>query len=187
MKMKTELNEYLFDEFGVEGDRTQLSEAWPFVLSETAVVDGEHYFEFEADGDRYYAIYGSSIRMRKKEGSLSDMKLQERGAKWIGSRGPVDLNTSRGEHPVVPLIPQRRARIEELAQQVRSGTPVKILEGLFLERTREHLALIEFAGEDFVHVVGDHVCITGIPKSSLSAWMILSRAIGHYIEKTQTG
>lgn len=182
--MKRELNDYLFDEFGVDGDRSGVSETWPFVLTEVASIDGAHFFEFESDGAPYYAIYGDSLRIISRDGTLAEIKLQERGAKWIGSRGPIDLNTSRGEHPVIPLIPQRRARIEELAHELRAANEVKILEGLFLERTKEYLALVGFSGEDLVHVIGDNIRITDIPTSTLSSWKVLSRAIGAYIERS---
>jgi hypothetical protein len=62
------------------------------------------------------------------------------------------------------MIPERRARIEELAGALSRRGSLKILEGLFLEKTREYLALVEFSEEEVVHVVGDTFQITDIPK-----------------------
>ncbi len=180
--MKRELNEYLFFEFGVEADEAQISDSWPFELKEVGAVEDEQVFEFESDGEEFFAIFGRSIRYEPKDGAdLELLGRQIRGARWIGSRGPVDLATSRGEHPVIPMIPVRRSKIEELARSLgRAGDP-KILEGLFLEESHEFLALIEFPGEEVVHVVGDSVRIPDIPKSPASPWKLLSRAIGNQI------
>jgi hypothetical protein len=177
--MKRELNEYLFFEFGIDGDESQVSDTWPFSLKDVGIVEDEHVFEFESEGEEFFAIYGHSIRNELKEGTdLQMLGNQIRGARWIGEHEPVDLSTSRGEHPIVPMIPIRRAKIQELAHSMgRSGNP-EILEGLFLEQSREYLALVEFPGERVVHVVGTSFQILDIPKTSTSAWKLLSRAVG---------
>ncbi|MBK8478134.1 MAG: hypothetical protein IPL39_18055 [Opitutaceae bacterium] len=177
--MKRELNEYLFLEFGVEGTELQISESWPFELKEVGVVEGEHVFEFENDDEEFLAVYGRCLRFESKDGAdLELLGRQIRGSRWIGARGPVSLSTSRGEHPVVPMIPERRTKIEELACGLgRTGVP-QILEGLFLEKSREYLALVELPDEEVVHVVGSSIQIPDIPKSAVSAWKVLSRAVG---------
>jgi hypothetical protein len=177
--MKRELNGYLFFEFGCEGEESQVSDSWPFDLKEVGLIEDEHVFEFESGGEEFFAFYGRSIRYEPKDGAdLELLARQIRGAHWIGSRGPVDLDTSRGEHSVIPMIPVRRSKIEDLARALgRAGDP-KILEGLFLEESREFLALVEFPGEDVVHVVGDSVQIPDIPRSPVSPWKLLSRAVG---------
>lgn len=177
--MKRELNEYLFHEFGVEDSELRISDSWPFELKELGMVEGEHVFEFNADGEEFFAISGRALRFDKKDGAdLPLLGRQIRGSRWIGARGPVSLSTSRGEHPFIPMIPERRMRIEELACRLgHTGVP-KILEGLFLEKTREYLALVEFPNEEVFHVIGSSIQIPGIPKSEVSAWKVLSRAVG---------
>jgi hypothetical protein len=180
--MKAELNEYLFHEFGSDGHTSQISESWPFPLTSVGVFDGEHFFEFEVDGEGYYAIYGTPIRMLKRDGTLTDILRQIRGGRWIGRHNPVDLNTSRGDHPVIPRIPERRAEIERLAGIVKPGRSVRILEGLFLEESKEYLGLVQFGDEASVTVVGNSFCIPNISTGTISPWKILSRAIGEHIE-----
>jgi hypothetical protein len=177
--MRRELNEYLFFEFGADGEESQISDSWPFEFKAVGIVEDEHIYEFESDGEEFFAIYGRSIRYESKDGAdLELLGRQIRGARWIGARGPVDLATSRGEHPVIPMIPVRRSKIEELARSLgRAGIPT-ILEGLFLEESREFLALVEFPGEEVVHVVGNSIRIPDIPKSPVSNWKTLSRAVG---------
>jgi hypothetical protein len=85
------------------------------------------------------------------------------GSAWIGARHPVDLNTARGDDPVVPRLPDRRRRFEALAARLRPGTPVKILEGLFLEASREHLGLIAFECDGTAHIVGDRITVRHVP------------------------
>jgi hypothetical protein len=45
----------------------------------------------------------------------------------------VNLNTARGDDPVVPRLPDRRRRFEALAARLRPSTPVTISEAV-LER-----------------------------------------------------
>lgn len=177
--IKYELNEYLFFEFGVDGDEILISDIWPFDLMAIGEIEGESIFEFTTNNEPYYAIYGRSIRCEPKDGAdLELLSYQIRGAQWIGSQGPVDLSTSRGEHPSIPLVPERRNCIETLARELGRKGNVKILEGLFLEKRREYLALVEFSGENIVHVVGSSIRILDIPKSKISPWKVLARAIG---------
>ncbi len=180
--MKTELNGYLFCEFGCEGDVSDVREDWPFVLRDVGSVDGENIFEFSGDGEEYFAISGRSLSFERKDGAdLAIFSRQRRGASWIGAQGPVDLQTSRGEHPTIPMIPQRKARIAELASALNRRGSMRILEGLFLEESRQYLALVKFSEEDVVHVVGDAMSILDIPELPISSWKILSRAVGSVI------
>jgi hypothetical protein len=105
------------------------------------------------------------------------------GSVWIGSRNPVDLDTTRGEHPVVPRLPERKKRFDELASALRPGMEFKVLEGLFLEATAEHVGLIQFTGEQCAHIVGDNITLRDIPFPDLSAWRRLSIGIGKLIEE----
>ncbi len=182
--MKAELNEYLFYEFGMDldGDPSRISDSWPFVLTPVGIFDDEYFFEFEADGEGYYAIYGRPIRMHSRDGTLAEILREIRGRRWIGERDPVDLDTTRGEHPVIPRLPERRAEIERLANAMRPGVSVRILEGLFLERSQEYLALVQFAGEGVVAVIGNSICIVNINAGTLSPSKVLSRAIGEHLE-----
>ena len=138
--MKRALNAYLFREFGVgdsDADAPQISERWPFRLVEVLSFEHQsrmiHLFRFEDHGDAYYAVYGRNLNFSPVTGFTPEAaKDQIIGSAWIGSRRPVDLNTARGDDPVVPRLPDRRRRFEALAARLRPGTPVTILEGLFL-------------------------------------------------------
>jgi hypothetical protein len=78
--MKTELNGYLFLEFGFDGDESQVREDWPFVLSEVGSADGDHVFSFECDEEEYYAISGASLSFQRKDGAdFALLQIQRRG------------------------------------------------------------------------------------------------------------
>ena len=54
-ELKTELNGYLFLEFGVDGDESRVSEDWPFELHELVRTYDLAVFEFHQD-QAYFAV-----------------------------------------------------------------------------------------------------------------------------------
>jgi hypothetical protein len=193
--MKRALNAYLFWEFGVgdsDADATQITDQWPFRLEEVLSFDHQgraiHLFRFEDHGDAYYAVHGRNLNFFPVTGFTPEAaKDQIIGSAWIGSRHPVDLNTARGDDPVVPRLPDRRRRFEALAARLRPGTPVKILEGLFLETSREHLGLIAFEGDGTAHIVGDRITVRHVPYAGASPWRRLSAGIGRLVVEGRLG
>jgi hypothetical protein len=194
--MKKELNEYLFLEFGLdtEGeDISRVSNDWPFQLEqldEIELPDGDttYVFRFESDGELLYAIAGRSMTFFSSSGiDLPNLRRQILGSAWIADRSPIDLNTSRGEHLVIPRVPDRRKRIESLTRDLDPTRPFTILEGLFLESAREHLALVRFDGDDDAHVVVDKIRMKNIPFQEASPWRRLAIGIGTLIERGQLG
>ena len=193
--MKRELNEYLFLEFGVgtsEGDEERVSEDWPFVLQLAFSFDrcGEvtHVFSFDYEGEAYFAIYGTGLNFFPQAGLDPEaFKNQLIGSSWIGSRDPIDLDTSRGDDPVVPRISDRRHRFQQLAQNFRPDAPFKLLEGLYLAVSQEYLGLIQFEGENKAHIIGDRITMRDIPYPGLSSWRRLSIAIGKLVTDGMLG
>ena len=194
--MKREINQYLLLEFGLDesdADIDRASDEWPFTLTDCGTVketDGSmtHLFRFTHEGSDYFAIYGSSINFFPSDGlDTATVILQIRGSKWIGARSPIDLNTSKGDHPVVPRIPDRKARFDELARQIDAHRPYTICEGLFLEKTREHLGLIVFQDDHTAAIVGDRITMRNIPFPQVSPWRRLSIGIGRLLEQGKLG
>lgn len=194
--MKREINHYLLLEFGLndsDADIDRVSDEWPFTLIDcgpVAETDGDmtHLFSFSHEGREYFAVRGSSITFFPSDGLDTAMvKLQVRGSKWIGARSPVDLNTTKGDDPVVPRIPDRKARFEELARKIDAQRPFTISEGLFLEKTREHLGLVVFQGDRTAAIAGDRITMRNIPYPQLSPWRRLSIGIGRLLEQGTIG
>ena len=193
--MKHALNAYLFREFGVgdsDADATQITNRWPFRLEEVLSFDHQgraiHLFRFEDHGEAYYAVYGHSLTFFPVTGFTPEAaKYQIIGSAWIGSRHPIDLNTARGDDPVVPRLPDRRRHFEALAARLRPGTPVRILEGLFLEVSCEHLGLIAFEGDRTAHIVGDRITVRHVPYAGASPWRRLSAGIGRLVVEGRLG
>jgi hypothetical protein len=193
--MKRELNEYLFLEFGVgtsEGDQERVSEDWPFVLQWAFSVDlyGEvtHVFSFDYEDEAYFAVYGTRLNFFPQAGLDSEaFKHQLIGSSWIGWREPLDLDTSRGDDPVVPRISERRQRFQQLAQSLRADAPFKILVGLYLAASQEYLGLIQFEGESKAHIVGDRITMRNILYPGLSPWRRMSIGIGKLVTDGRLG
>jgi hypothetical protein len=193
--MKRELNEYLSSEFGVgtaEGDQERVREDWPFVLQLAFSFDlyGEvtHVFSFDYEAEAYFAVYGTSLNCFPQAGLDSEaFKHQLIGSSWIGSREPLDLDTSRGDDPVVPRIPERRQRFQHFAQSLRADAPYKILVGLYLVASQEYLGLIQFEGESEADIVGDRITMRNIPYPGLSPWRRLSIGIGKLVTDGRLG
>ena len=109
-QLKKEINEYLFFEFGVEGDESRISEEWPFILNKAGEIDGEEIFEFNSDNEAYYAIYGRRLRYLRKDGTIDDLKIEFIGSSWIARQKPITLDESFGDHPKIPRAIDRRKK-----------------------------------------------------------------------------
>ena len=58
--LKKEMNEYLFLEFGLDGDESLISETWPFNLRTISESPDLTVFEFHED-EPYFALVGESM------------------------------------------------------------------------------------------------------------------------------
>jgi hypothetical protein len=188
--MKREVNKYLFDEFEfntARGAEEKISAEWPFVLQLEFSHDlggkKTNVFSFNHEGEAYYAVHGAAIDFFTRSGLDAKMfKNQLVGAHWLGLRNPVNLHTERPGDPKVPGVSDRRQRLERLARDFRPGAPFVILEGLFLEISKEHVGLIQFQGENVAHIVADRFRLRDIPYPDISNWRRLSVGIGKLIE-----
>ncbi|HET9714023.1 MAG TPA: hypothetical protein VFP64_19210 [Pyrinomonadaceae bacterium] len=187
--MKKRLNDYLFLEFGFddeEEDESQISEDWPFALREVGQVPGLTVFEFEDDGDSFFALEGPALDFLPKAGmTFEDLVLQRSGSAWISARDPVDLSMSMPGHESVPSGLERRKALQSIGAQVLAGKEPEILEGLFLRKESRYLGLFRAAG-DQTAVIG------GLPGPSklevlfpdASPWRRLAWGIGAWLRNT---
>jgi hypothetical protein len=181
--LRLELNHYLFLEFGVDGDESSVTETWPFRLQ--LVHEGEDLTVFEFEEDKpYFAIAGDALDFMSQAGmTVHDLLKQHRGSVWIGSRGPVDLDTSRlGETAVPPAI-QRRKELELLGSQNAPGQAVEILEGLYLEAEAKYLGLFRVRGSEEVFVAGLVGAPISVPFPAASAWRRLAWGVGSWLQQ----
>lgn len=191
--MKQEINQYLACEFGIfdsENDLDKITDDWPFQLLEVSSFHYQgnliHVFSFDDADGKYYAISGKGLNyFPVADFTPEDVKYQIIGSLWVSERVPIDLNTIKGDDPVVPRLTERKRRFEELAEQLRPGVPFIISEGLFLEKSKEYLGLIEFEGENKAQIVGDRITLKNIPYTSASSWRRLSLGIGKLVVKKQ--
>ncbi len=178
---KKDINEYLYYEFGTEGDESYISEEWPFHLhlvgSLTLRGERTDFYEF-TDGEMdYYAQEG--FFFPKAGMTLEDLLLQDLGQQWIGGQNPVDLNTAIIGDDRVPRMIDRRRNIEALARKALGESAVfNIAEGLFLRQTSSYLALLETSAEGNAVVVGTNLnpITVGFPEAS--TYRRLSYALG---------
>jgi hypothetical protein len=143
-------------------------------------------FSFDDADGKYYAISGKGLNyFPVADFTPEDVKYQIIGSLWVSERVPIDLNTIKGDDPVVPRLTERKRRFEELAERLRPGVPFIISEGLFLEKSKEYLGLIEFEGENKAQIVGDRITLKNIPYTSASSWRRLSFGIGKLVVNKQ--
>jgi hypothetical protein len=187
--LKTEINAYLFIEFGVEGDESKVSGDWPFELETLLEGPDLTVFAFQAD-EACFALADESLNFLPQAGmTVDDLLLQRSGASWIGARDPVDLSEVRLGDPAVPSTVERRRRLEALGADAFPAETVRILEGLFLRTEQRYLAL-------FGRSVTEEAAITGLPETPpipvpfplASAWRRLAWGVGHWLkQQNQTG
>ena len=96
MTTKRGINEYLYCEFGEDGDDSRISEEWPFLLEKVgsfATDEGEAEVYFFSDDDEYYAVTRPALTYYPKAGMEPDhLRLQTLGSSWIARQDPVDLD-----------------------------------------------------------------------------------------------
>jgi hypothetical protein len=189
--IRREINEYLFYEFGLDGeaDVSAVSENWPFVLETVGSLDtsDQHLevFRFWDKEDEYYAIGGGRFSFLPTAGmDLDDLRNTFLGTQWIGNRGPVDLGTVMIGDPQVPSGSARRAAIEELAKAALAANGFRIAEGLLLRATGEYLALIIAEGSQGEAIlVGSNIPPRAVGFPDASQHRRLSWAVGQLIRE----
>ena len=158
--LKAQLNEYLFMEFGVDGDESSVSEDWPFQLQSVLDTPDLAVFEFHEDDEAYFAVADEALDFMPQAGmTIEDLLLQRSGGAWIGERDPVDLTVVRLGDPAVPSTSERRRRLEALGADALSGENVTILEGMLLAGEQRYLGL-------FGTGVDGEAVIVGLPDAS---------------------
>ena len=183
--VRIELNGYLFLEFGVDGDESRVSEAWPFELRKLVETSDLTVFEFDADEEAYFALAGQSLSFLTQAGmTVADLLLQLTGADWIRAGDPIDLPAVRLGDPAVPSGPDRRRHLEALAEATVPGRSVEILEGLFLCGEQRYLGLFGRSGEDTALIGGlpDAPPIV-VPFPEASPWRCLAWGVGQWLKR----
>ena len=93
---------------------------------------------------------------------------------------PVDSDTSLIGYPGVPTVVERNQRLQDLASE-HLGTGARVLEGLFLRRNGEYLALVEGNGQTLVVSTTLPVLPAGCPSASPSRR--LAASVGKYLRQ----
>jgi hypothetical protein len=189
MSLRRELNEYLVAELGLDdeedgsGRSSKATKTWPFDLQDAGILDvagrSLHVFLFEHD-EPHFALAGETLSFYPRAGmAVPDLILQEEGAAWIAARDPVDLATSRMDDSRVPSALERRAHLEALASELPAAAGgVRLLEGLYLAKSRTFLALVECTSTQEVFAVGTSFAAMRADFPNASAWRRLAHAIG---------
>jgi hypothetical protein len=187
-KTRRELNAYLACEFGLEEGETSFAEDEPFrlVLVHTFALENRHYqvFEFNDDGERFYAIDKNGDHAFLPESGMTpaDLEIQIRGSRWIADQMPVDGNTSLiGDETVPPAI-KRRAHMRKMAIDETGLDEPVILEGVLLRALGEYLVLCQ-RGDGTAVAVSDAWEPIIVPFPQASAWRRLAYAVGKRLAK----
>lgn len=182
------INEYLFHEFGydLQQDPSAIADDWPFELHIVGAIHsakGEiKVFEFTSDDEAYFALLGSTLTFCPAAGmTLYDLQLQHDGAAWIARQDPIDLATSRLGDDLVPSASERRTMIEELVTNMQISP--RILEGLYLRRTRTYLALINDTRSETQIVVGTGLEPQAVAFPQASSWRRLALGVGKMLRE----
>lgn len=178
---KKDINEYLYYEFGIDGDKSFISGEWPFHLHSVGslTLRGERtdYYEFTDGETDYYAQEG--FFFLKAGMTLEDISIQDLGQQWIDGQNPLDLNTTVIGDDQVPTTLERRYNIEALARKALGDNAVfNIVEGLFLRKTGSYIAILENSADGNAIVVGTDLNPITIGFPEASSYRRLSYALG---------
>jgi hypothetical protein len=137
MSEQRDVNEYLFHEWGVDGDEASISDNWPFELRPVGELEAANVYAFTASGEDFYAFVDGFDYAPQAGMTLADVELAKRGIRWLGERAPVSLEESRPTDDRVPPGVERSRKIRALAGDAR------VIEGLYLAATGEYVALVD--------------------------------------------
>ena len=180
--IERDLNDYLFLEFGMEGEETSISETWPFSLRRLGEIGDKVIFEFDDDNESFFAIGGPCLDFLPKNGmSIDDLALQFVGSEWIAAQDPVSLEESRIGDDSIPSGIERRRALEELGRHTTGDPRAEIMEGLFLRNSRRYLGL--FRGLNQLEaVVGGLETPISVGHDRCSALRRLAWGVGQWIK-----
>lgn len=188
--VKQKLNQFLIAEFGVdsEGGTRPGTDSWPFALMPVGRIapgpGDPDVFRFELEEPYYVLDIGTPHCYPVAGMSLPDLELQFTGASWLATQEPIDLSTSATGLLGVPSIPERREAVTSLVT-ASFGTEAsfKILECLYLRKSRRYFALVEMSDSKKTFLIG-----SGIPPVELhfpmaSSWRRLASGVGQCIRE----
>jgi hypothetical protein len=186
-----EINEYLFYEFGfdLEDDESIISEDWPFKLKSLGTLDvygkTSEVFSINHLSEEYYIYDVSSLTCITFAGmSLEDIAFQEIGSSWINEQGPIDLNHCRIGDNSIPSLDVRINKIKQIAKKTFDfDTELKILEGLYLKKTKDYLSLIEHNHR--VSIIGRNFKVENVPFPKASPWRRLCFSVGKLVHSNK--
>ncbi|MCP3980970.1 MAG: hypothetical protein GY716_16870 [bacterium] len=186
MTIEFELNRYLFHECDVEGDEKAISESWPFSFRRVADLFGIAVWEFE-DDEPYFALSGQALDYLPKAGmSVTDLRKQMQGSDWIAQRDPVSLEMSCPSDDSVPSGVTRRRELERMACTADAGRNAVVLEGLYLKRDAQYLALVgERDGTAVIAGLGSESVHVEFPLAS--SWRRLAWGVGEWLHEKDNG
>jgi hypothetical protein len=189
---KKDINEYLFYEFGLEGDEDQISDTWPFDLKDVgSVIVGTQeskLFQFSDGQESYFALELPGLNFFPAVGMTAEqIQLQVAGSRWIGQRTPIDLDTVRIGDDSVPSIKERRAAVVELASTMLNTSPtdIRVLEGLYLSSEGTYVALVELTSSNQAYVIGTDLRPFMVGFHEASDWRRLSVGIGEMLSTAE--
>lgn len=179
--IREDLNRYLFFEFAIEGDESQVSDVWPFQLREAGQTPELMVFELDHE-EPYWALAGSSLNFFPKAGmTFEDILLQRSGSAWIDARDPVDLSVSRPDDSTVPPMLERYRLLQTMAESANIGADFEILEGLFLRKENLPLGLFRSKGEVTARLIGISAEPIIVPFPDASPWRRLAWGVGRWL------
>jgi hypothetical protein len=187
MRDKKKLNEYLFLEFGLEGDLPSVSEDWPFQLRNFATIRqrGEEIsvYVFASESEEYFAISPECNFYRVAGMTARDLQIQMNGSTWIGDREPITFETVFLGDSSVPSTKERETAIRQLVDKILGHQiGYEILDGFYLRSTGMYAALIK-TEETIELILSDRFEPRRVGFPEASPWRRISFGIGELLSE----
>jgi hypothetical protein len=181
-------NEYLFYEMGFDTDfsEDQITENWPFTFSLFCTISYKtiqmNIYEF-TDEEIHYLITDSPFSfMEKKSLTKNKLELFYIGSDWIGSNDPLGLEVAKIGYENIPDQNERRQCIKELINQKIGDQEYQLIEGLYMQKSKEYLAAIALNNQENLHLIGSRIYLRNIPLIDLPIHMRISIGIGQLVK-----
>lgn len=207
VRLRLEINRYLYYELGLDEEENRVSASWPFQLHEIRDTKGVtdawqpqvRLFRFSHAASVFLVEVeaGRPTSFWLGEGlTIDDLRLYRLAVAWITNHKVIDLDQAKPATPGIPVVADRRRAITETATaslhssgKVKStNLEIQILEGLFLPSQNRYLALVAEGREGQAKtnqwfVVGSGVDPHVIEHPESAPWPRLMSVVGEMLER----
>ncbi len=170
---------------------SRISADWPFQLESAGSFEindiSTNIYKFSIYDENYYITAGANIYLVPVlDFEVSTLRLEFIGSSWIVSQEFVTMAPTGENEAGVPTLEKRHEKITELAEKLRPGEEVDILEGLYFLDSKKYIALVRYNKEKTAQLISTDLIQEKIAHSAALPFRRICVGIGRLTERGVT-